>query len=88
MTNKMEEELKLLRDKLEAVERQGNNITIISGEGKGNSSCKINKTSKGEKTYELKVYSNDLGGANEAVERAIVLAAEQLDTRLNGADHD
>lgn len=56
---------------LENQQKQGNTINIHPGETTGSSSCTLKKTSKGETTYELKVYSNDLDGANQAVQRAI-----------------
>ena len=64
-------------------EQTGATVNVFSGEGGGKSSCSAKRTTKGEMTYEVKVYSNDLDGANEAVSRAITLVEEQLNVRLN-----
>jgi len=82
MTTKLEEEIELLKKRLETIDK-GSNITINAGEGSGQSSCVIKKTAKGEKTYEIKVYSNDLMGATAAVNTAIN-EARNLDAEVNG----
>ena len=86
MTTKLEEEIELLKKRLETIDKgidKGSNITINAGEGSGQSSCVIKKTAKGEKTYEIKVYSNDLMGATAAVNTAIN-EARNLDAEVNG----
>ena len=69
----IENEIENLKQTLEKT--NNTNIIVHSGEGAGNSSCTIKRTLKGE-SYELKVYSNDLDGANDAVQRAIAQKKE------------
>jgi len=72
----LSEDIRNLVTLLEQQQKQGNTINIHPGEGGGSSSCTLKKTSKGETTYELKVYSNDLDGANQSVQRATELKKE------------
>ena len=78
--------LEKLREELLAKIEQSNAgkspiaVNVIQGEGAGNSSCVVKKGTKGDKSYEVKVYSNDLDGASasvtEAIKQAIRLDAE------------
>ena len=87
-TSTLSDDIKNLVTQLENQQKQGNIINIHPGEGGGSSSCTLKKTSKGETTYELKVYSNDLDGADHAVQKAVE-AKKQLDELIKtGENHE
>jgi len=86
MVSKLEEQMEILKKKLENLEAGKNTVVNVHGnEQAGASSCVVKKTAKGEKNYEVKVYSNDLLGANNAVNEALN-QSKRLDAEVNNND--